>query len=269
MGDLPLKVAVLTTKTPHHLYFLREIRKRLAGIITLDLVLVEERPVPFRKLFLRYLRNHWYNPVKGILLNPYMNIPYKPKEQHAFEMERFFSSAEYGYDEGILVENVWSVNGKRSTDLLNQVSPDVIMVYGTGLVNSNIFEIAKLTSINFHGGWLPDYRGSDTNLWAALKGDYDKIAVACHKLDKTFDTGPVFMMERLLPVADLSVPTIRYYTTLLVIDMAEKLLRSISNGTVEAVNQPAKGDFFRFMPWILKPWANRGLRNYARNYVRR
>ena len=259
-----MRVAVLTTETPHHLYFLRELRRRCADIISLDLVLVEKRKFPYKKLFFRHARRNWLNPVQALLLNPYLPIAYRAAEQHQFEVQHFFPDGACEYDDGVRVETVQSVNGERAFKLLQEVGPDLILVYGTGLVKSHVFNLPRITSINCHGGFLPDYRGSDTNIWAALKGKYDKMALTLHKVDASYDTGPVYMMERLKPRRDMSLATLRYYTTLLATDMFERLLRQIADGDAEATPQPTdQGRTYSFAPWIVKVVADWRLQRYA------
>lgn len=262
---VPLRVAVLTTKTPHHLYFLRELRKRCSDIIDLSLVLVEEKPFPYRKLFFRHIRRHWFSPLQWVLLNPYLHIPYRSKEQQSHEMERFFPGGDYDYDEGVRAEPVWSVNNGRAFDLLKTADPDLAFVYGTGLVKPTVFQLPRIGTFNLHGGFLPDYRGLDTNIWAALRGEYDKMCVALHAMDQTFDTGAVHMMEQIQPEPDLSVATLRYYAALLATDMCVRFLKQIVNGPLEAAPQPpGQGNYYSYVPWLLKPLADRKLRGYVR-----
>jgi methionyl-tRNA formyltransferase len=84
-------------------------------------------------------------------------------------------------------------------------------------------------------------------------------------MDESFDTGPVFMMERVEPRPDMSITTLRYYTALLATDMCVRLLKGIANGGMEARDQPAdRGQYYSYVPWVLKPLANWKLRRYAR-----
>jgi len=233
--------------------------------MTLDLVILEKRLFPYRRLFSRYARAHWFNPIKATVFNPYLNVPYLVNEQSRYEMERFFPNGDYGYDEGVRVESVRSVNGARATTLLNEAAPDILLVYGTGIVRPHVYNLPLITSINCHGGFLPYYRGLDTNLWAVLKGEYDRMALSWHAMDESFDTGPVFMMERVEPRPDMSITTLRYYTALLATDMCVRLLKGIANGGMEARDQPAdRGQYYSYVPWVLKPLANWKLRRYAR-----
>lgn len=264
--ELPLKVAVLTTKTPHHLYFLRQIREKCQDIVSLELVIVEEKPFPYRKLFLRHIQRNWYNPIQWVLFNPYLQRPYLTKEQNAYEMERFFPDGRYGYDEGVRIEQVWSVNNNKALTLLKENKPDICLVYGTGLVIPEVFGVPCIATVNLHGGFLPFYRGLDTNLWAALRGDYNKLAVALHRMDENFDTGPVLMLERLQSQHDMSLVTLRYYTTLLAIDMCVTMLQQLASGAdIESkLQQPCEGKYYSYVPWLLKPLADWRLRRFAR-----
>ena len=260
---LPLKVAVLTTKTPHHLYFLRELRRRCVDVATIELVLVETRRFPYRRFFFRHALRHWFNPIQATILNPYLHIPYRSQEQIRVEMERFFPDGDYDYDEGVRVEEVKWVNNRRAVNMLKEADPDVALVYGTGLVKPHIFDLPRITTINFHGGFLPDYRGSDTNIWAVLKGDYAKMSVVLHKMDATFDTGPVYMMEPLELQRDTSLATLRFYTALLATDMGVRVLRRIAGGGVEALPQSlGESRTYSFVPWVLKPLADWKLRRH-------
>lgn len=262
-----MKIALLTTRTPHHIYFARELKYLCSNIMDLGLVLLETKPFPYRKFFLRHILRNWYNPFAWMFFNPYMHIPYKANQQNQFELENFFSTSglEYESQDGIPYQEVWSVNGNDSRNRLIEYDPDIILIYGTGLVIRDIFDIAKITSINCHGGWLPDYRGSDTNLWAAFKGDFDSMALAWHKVDATFDTGQIFAMDKISWRPDLDVVSLRYYTTLLATKMCSRLLHEIASGEVEARPQPmGSGRLYRFMPFIFKIVADFRMRRFFR-----
>ncbi len=255
--SLPLKVAILTTRTPHHVHFMRELNRQCSDFVELGLVLIETKPFPYKKFFFRHIVRNWYNPLQWLLLNPYLNIPYKSNEQRDFELREFFceSGLHYDSDDGIPKVEVRNVNAKYARQQLIEYGPDLILVYGTGLVSPEVFNIASITAINCHGGWLPDYRGSDTNLWAVIRSDFDKLGLAWHKVDATFDTGPIFMMERVAPRADLDYVSLRYYTTLLATDMCVRLLKKIAKGNVETQVQSENSkdrNLFRFMPYVLK-----------------
>lgn len=266
--DHRLKIAILTTKTPHHLYFIQQLKELCSDIVSIDLVLIEEKPFPYRKLFRSHIVRNWFNPIQWSLLNPYLQCPYRVNEQTGYEMDRFFPDGGYDYDLDMRVERVASVNNTKSYNLLKGVNPDIALVYGTGRVKSDIFQIPTISTVNLHGGYLPDYRGLDTNLWAALHGDFDKLAVALHSMDENFDTGPIYMMERLQPQHDISIATIRYYTTLLATDMCVRLLREMAESVVEPENQPVgEGKYYSYVPWILKPLVDWKLSRYARMVV--
>ena len=156
---------------------MRELNRQCSDFVELGLVLIETKPFPYKKFFFRHIVRNWYNPLQWLLLNPYLNIPYKSNEQRDFELREFFceSGLHYDSDDGIPKVEVRNVNAKYARQQLIEYGPDLILVYGTGLVSPEVFNIASITAINCHGGWLPDYRGSDTNLWAVIRSDFDKF----------------------------------------------------------------------------------------------
>ena len=257
---------VLSTETPHHLYFLRELRNRCRGVISLDLVIMEHREFPYRELGLRHLKKHWYNPVQSFLLNPYIQFPYRQKEQAAYELEHFFPNGNYDYDPDLRVEHVGSVNNDTAIASIKEISPDLILVYGTALVRSSVFELPTIATINAHGGILPNYRGLDSNIWALWRGDYQNMGVSLHHMDKHFDTGPIYSMRKLSLASDISLVSLRYHTTLLATDMYVDLINAIAKERLKPQVQLANsGRYYSYFPRLLKPLLERKLARYLKN----
>ena len=97
-------------------------------------------------------------------------------------------------------------------------------------------------------------------------GSSGAVAVALHRMDENFDTGPVLMLERLQSQHDMSLVTLRYYTTLLAIDMCVTMLQQLASGVdIESKpQQPCEGKYYSYVPWLLKPLADWRLRRFAR-----
>ena len=82
-------------------------------------------------------------------------------------------------------------NGSEAERLLKTIKPDIILQAGAGLLNSNIFSIANIATINVHHGLSPHVRGMNSTIWCLIYGLYDEIGVTCHIIDDKIDTGPV------------------------------------------------------------------------------
>ncbi len=130
-----------------------------------------------------------------------------------------FSKLEYGELESfpefscpqIQCENI---NDQITHDFIESLTPDFVVNLGGGLMKPNIFEIANVCTINVHPGITPRFRGANANFWALYEGEFDKVGVTVHKVDKGIDTGEVLCQRFLsiqLGVDSLEKVTLRAY----------------------------------------------------------
>ncbi len=87
--------------------------------------------------------------------------------------------------------HVVSHNSPACEAILDRIKPDVIVVYGTRIIRSNIFERARIISLNMHTGLSPWYRGDSTLFWPIYYDDADKLGVTVHELVAAVDGGAI------------------------------------------------------------------------------
>lgn len=87
--------------------------------------------------------------------------------------------------------HVDSHNGAQCEAILDQDKPDVIVVYGTRIIRANIFERARLITLNMHTGLSPWYRGDSTLFWPVHNDEPDKLGVTVHELVASVDGGAI------------------------------------------------------------------------------
>jgi methionyl-tRNA formyltransferase len=94
--------------------------------------------------------------------------------------------------------NLKSINPANPNDveienLLKTFKADLFVLGGYGyIVKQNIIDIAKIMTINLHGGKLPDARGSSPLNWALINGK-DSVTLSIIQVDSGVDTGPVIL----------------------------------------------------------------------------
>ena len=94
--------------------------------------------------------------------------------------------------------NLKSINPANPNDveienLLKTFKADLFVLGGYGyIVKQNIIDIAKIMTINLHGGKLPDARGSSPLNWALINGK-DSVTLSISQVDSGVDTGPVIL----------------------------------------------------------------------------
>jgi folate-dependent phosphoribosylglycinamide formyltransferase PurN len=260
-----MRIAILTTDTPHHRYFLQRFSTALPTGMEIVLNLFETKPYPWKARARRYFWRNLPNIWQALGRNPYIQSKAQAREQIAYEEQNFFADGDREVPATFPTHSVRSVNDEISRDLLRQAAPDLILIYGTGLVTPAVFQMPPLGSLNAHGGLLPGYRGLDTNLWALVNGKAEDMAVSIHEVEADFDTGAVVAQGRLRPAPDLRLATLRYHTTILCLELFLLAVNDIFAGSVQPRKQIGESRYYGPMPLLVKRHADRLLRAYARD----
>lgn len=83
------------------------------------------------------------------------------------------------------------IKGSNALQIINDISPDVIIVVAYGkILPKDILNSAKYGCINVHASILPYYRGAAPIQWAVLNGD-KKTGVTIMQMDEGLDTGDI------------------------------------------------------------------------------
>ena len=57
------------------------------------------------------------------------------------------------------------LNSEKSVQFINKLNPDLVIIFGCGLIKNPLFNVLPVNSINLHLGLSPRYRGSATLFW--------------------------------------------------------------------------------------------------------
>lgn len=91
---------------------------------------------------------------------------------------------------------VASVNDDIVHKKLLEISPTLIVVWGSGILKSHIVKTSKQV-INLHFGLAPYYRGAVGNQFAVLNNDLERIGATLHHINHEADSGDI--IETILP----------------------------------------------------------------------
>lgn len=94
-----------------------------------------------------------------------------------------------------------SVNSDAVYDALKAVSPSILAVWGSAILEPRIIAAAR-TAVNLHFGHSPQYRGALANQHAVLNAEYALVGATIHHVRDTVDGGDILEQLRL----DLALP---------------------------------------------------------------
>lgn len=108
----------------------------------------------------------------------------------ALEPERIKDSGK------LFVSNVKEINSPKNLNLLEKLSPDLIINFNsTEIFSERLLEIPSIGAVNFHPGPLPEYAGLYVYQWAIINGE-EKYGITIHTMEKSIDTGKILEEER-------------------------------------------------------------------------
>ncbi len=214
-----MKIIILSSDTPHHRFFINKLSQKFNIV-------------------------HVFFETKKLKKN-YPIGPFLENEHIEFE-KMFFENISSEINSN-LITVCNNINNKINIEIINKFSPDIAISFGTGLIKPHIFNLPKHGTINIHRGYIHEYRGLDSYLWAILNNEINKIYVTIHCVDDDLDTGKI-IAEKPVDLTNINnVYEIRYWSTLLVTDMMIDVLNSYKNNTVSFTIQNNKGKYYTAM----------------------
>ena len=84
-----------------------------------------------------------------------------------------------------------TINDTDVVDEILELSPDLLICYGSSIIKSELVEKYSGKFLNVHLGLSPYYRGSGTNVWPIINNEFEYIGATFMYLDSGIDTGEV------------------------------------------------------------------------------
>lgn len=119
--------------------------------------------------------------------------------KQSFHNTRLLRENYSNFAEGLPVIKVNNINSEQANSAIREMKPDVVLVFGTRLIKSQIFSGQHATFVNMHWGWSPDYRAEGIVSALGVEGPA-ALGVTVHLLSEYADGGNILHQAR--PVID-------------------------------------------------------------------
>lgn len=235
-----MRIIVLTTETPHHLYFVKEV----STIFNITGIAVESRG---------------------------LNAPFQV--HHSFEDERDqYENMELLHEEDVMFKdycetNIFNnINDERCINFVAGLKPDVIITFGTGIIMKPLASLCPNGFINLHGGDPQYYRGLDTHMWAIYHKEFEQLIVTLHRLNLSLDDGEIIQQGNIKLDKNSKITTLRIENTKLCVKLTVSALLTFNQlGCFISKPQQKKGRYYSFMPATLKEVCVNNFEKYIKN----
>lgn len=223
-----MKIAVLTTETSHHTFFVKALREAFSDVV----VFCESGSAASAP----FATSHPFEAVRD-----------------KYEVERWFEGRQVVLSDVARVRSVSSMNAPEAIAGLADERPDVAIVFGTGLLKPATIEACPRLLLNLHGGDTELYRGLDTHLWAIYHRDFASLITTLHRVDAGLDTGDIVLQGAIPLHAGMPLHALRAANTEVCLKLSLAALDMVArSGDVLSRPQRATGRYYSAMPTDLK-----------------
>lgn len=94
---------------------------------------------------------------------------------------------------------VGTVNGQETVEAISTLEPDVVIHETGAILQRQVFEIARIGTLNLHPGIAPLIRGTNPIGWALWEREPGWLGATVHYIDEGIDTGPVLAYAPVKP----------------------------------------------------------------------
>jgi methionyl-tRNA formyltransferase len=222
-----MKLVILTSNTPHHNYFVRNIQRDLSQVSV------------------------FYET--GAITPPYNTYHSYQDEQINHETNLWGeSSLEINREEVCHVSSIENVNDLDVNAELVRFA-DICIVFGTRRINTSVIDKLPKITVNLHGGDPEFYRGLDSHLWSIWHGDQSGLKTCLHMIKPTLDSGEIVEMEKLDLKNVEYLHELRAANTTACLKICHRFLAKVSsNLELHFRPQIGIGRYYSFMPSELK-----------------
>jgi hypothetical protein len=140
--------------------------------------------------------------------------------QNRAQMERYACGDQTPPD-GVMKVDGYSLNTNETADYMEKLNPDVVLVFGCGMIREPLLSSLPKDTINLHLGISPRYRGAATLFWPFYMMEPTWAGTTFHYLKDSPDAGGIIHQVR---------PSLKEHDTIHHVGM-----RAVLKSAVEAV----------------------------------
>jgi methionyl-tRNA formyltransferase len=222
-----MRAIVLTTETPHHLYFVKEVSTvfNIAGIGVESQVL----KAPFQT-------HHSFED-----------------ERERYEITELLQGKRVRFKDFCETKAFDNINDEGCIQFVSDLKPDVIVTFGTGLIRKSLIHLCPDGFINLHGGDPEYYRGLDTHMWAIYHREFKQLIVTLHRLNPSLDDGEIIQQTQIRLDKNSKITKLRAENTKICVQLILSALSAFNQlGYFISKPHQRKGRYYSFMPADLK-----------------
>jgi methionyl-tRNA formyltransferase len=230
-------IAILTTKTTHHIFFENQIFKKYKNLINI----------------------YETNSAKPEFL---VDSIFEKKRDN-FEKKIFFQNKKHNFKgKSYAIKNI---NDNFIFEILKKHNIKYLIVFGTRKIKKEIVKKFKNKIFNLHGGNPQEFRGLDSHYWSVYHNNF-KLYSCLHRLGFKLDDGDIIFLKKIILQKNMKIHQLRLKNTLCCIQMVLRLIYLIRNNKrIQSFKQKNVSRYYSFMPKVIKDIVEKKFNSILKN----
>lgn len=188
-----LRLVMITSDGPEHHY----VANRILDDFDLEAIIVDRGLPQGRADRIRYLVDRYtVRQLVSRLLLRVTSALLRDNVRRRRALLEVFGDEARGFSRPDLVREVDGINTDEGRSAVREASPDLLLIYGTGIVGRRVLSMASDTALNLHTGMSPEYRGADCAFWPLYNHEFDLVGATIHQCTPRVDGGAIYARER-------------------------------------------------------------------------
>lgn len=186
-------IVLITGEDLEHRY----VANRLDAEVGLRAVIVDHRRPVTRSERARQLWNRYtVGQLASRALLATSSAVFRDDERRHREVEGVLGPSSRAFERSDAVTEVFGINTDEGRAAVRDADPDILAVYGTGIVGRRVLSMAATRALNLHTGMSPEYRGADCVFWPLHDRRLDLVGATVHECTADVDGGEIYARSR-------------------------------------------------------------------------
>ena len=231
-----MRVALITDQGLAHRYMAN--RLLLAGIPLVAIIVDHGRLTSPTARLKQIWRRYSLGQICGRIVLKMLRRAWRDNENQNEQLTRVFGPENcHEFNQPALVQNVFGINTVEGVCAVRALNPDVILVFGTGIVANKILGLARTIALNAHTGLSPYYRGAECAFWPLHNGEPHMLGATVHECTQKIDGGDIFATSRPELEAADCIHTVYGRCVVTAADLYIRVVKDLLQGHLEGLPQ--------------------------------
>jgi hypothetical protein len=192
-GIAPVTLVVITGDEPEHHY----VANRVLAEFDVAAIIVDRGRPQSRVDRIQYLLEKYSasEMLSRVLLRVSATL-FRDERNRRHDLLRVLGPEASAFARPDLVSYVDGINTDAGRGAVFRAAPDVLLIYGTGIVGRRVLSMPSRVALNLHTGMSPQYRGADCAFWPLHNHEFRLIGATVHECTAQVDGGEIYGRER-------------------------------------------------------------------------